>query len=42
MGVFEKALITGEEILEYIPQRMPIVMVDAFYGIDDRGHRGAG
>lgn len=42
MGVFEKALIMGEEILEYIPQRMPIVMVDAFYGIDDRGQSRSG
>lgn len=42
MGVFEKALITGEEILEYIPQRTPIVMVDAFYGIDDRGQSRSG
>ncbi|MEG1586350.1 MAG: hydroxymyristoyl-ACP dehydratase [Bacteroidales bacterium] len=33
MGVFEKALIRGEEILDYIPQRDPIVMVDAFFGI---------
>lgn len=37
MGVPEKTLITGAEILEYIPQRAPVVMVDAFYGIDDRG-----
>ena len=28
MGVPEKTLITGEEILEYIPQRPPVVMVD--------------
>jgi predicted hotdog family 3-hydroxylacyl-ACP dehydratase len=34
MGVFEKALITGNDILNYIPQRPPVVMVDAFYGID--------
>ena len=33
MGVPEKTLITGEEILEYIPQRPPVVMVDTFYGI---------
>lgn len=32
MGVFEKALMKGEEILELIPQRPPVVMVDAFYG----------
>ena len=37
MGVPEKTLITGEEILEYIPQRPPGVMVDSFYGIDERG-----
>ena len=37
MGVPEKTLITGEEILEYIPQRPPVVMVDTFYGIDERG-----
>lgn len=42
MGVFEKALITGEELLEYIPQRTPIVMVDAFYGIDDQGQSRSG
>ncbi len=35
MGVFEKALIKGDEILDYIPQRAPIVMVDAFFGIED-------
>ena len=39
MGVPEKTLITGEEILEYIPQRPPVVMVDTFYGIDERGVR---
>ena len=36
MGIFTKALIAGEEIKEYIPQREPIIMVDAFYGIDDK------
>ena len=35
MKIFEKALISGIEILNYIPQRDPIVMVDAFYGIKD-------
>lgn len=34
MGVFEKALIKGKEILDYIPQRDPIIMVDEFFGID--------
>jgi predicted hotdog family 3-hydroxylacyl-ACP dehydratase len=34
MGIFTKALISGEEIKEYIPQREPIIMVDAFYGIE--------
>ncbi|OFY41053.1 MAG: hypothetical protein A2X18_11865 [Bacteroidetes bacterium GWF2_40_14] len=32
MGVFEKALISGEGILKYIPQRPPMVMVDSYYG----------
>ena len=31
MGVPEKALIAADEIVEYIPQRPPIVMADAFY-----------
>ncbi len=35
MGIFEKALMQGEEILSLIPQRHPIVMVDAFYGADE-------
>jgi len=35
MGIFTEALISGEEIKNYIPQREPIIMVDAFYGIDD-------
>jgi predicted hotdog family 3-hydroxylacyl-ACP dehydratase len=30
----EKPLISGEDILRYIPQRPPVVMVDAFYGIE--------
>lgn len=37
MGVPEKTLITAGEILDCIPQRTPIVMVDTFYGIDERG-----
>ncbi|MEA5005746.1 MAG: hydroxymyristoyl-ACP dehydratase [Rikenellaceae bacterium] len=32
MGIFEKALISGEELCEYIPQRAPFVMVDSYYG----------
>ena len=35
MGVPEKALIAADEIVEYIPQRPPIVMADAFYGIGE-------
>lgn len=35
MGVFEKALISGEGILQYIPQRPPMVMVDSYYGRED-------
>ncbi len=37
MGVSEKALISGDEILEFIPQRAPIVMVDEFFGVDVDG-----
>ncbi|MFA5850684.1 MAG: hydroxymyristoyl-ACP dehydratase [Bacteroidales bacterium] len=41
MGVFEKALITGEGILQYIPQRPPMVMVDTYYGrVDDASYTG--
>ena len=36
MGIFTEALIAGEEIKDYIPQRKPIIMVDSFYGIDDK------
>ncbi|MCK9627313.1 MAG: hydroxymyristoyl-ACP dehydratase [Bacteroidales bacterium] len=32
MGIFEKALISGDELLEYIPQRAPFVMVDSYCG----------
>jgi len=32
MGVFEKALISGDDILQYIPQRPPMVMIDSYYG----------
>ncbi len=34
MGVFANALIRDEDILNYIPQRNPIVMLDTFYGIE--------
>lgn len=34
MGISEKALTGGEDILKYIPQRPPVVMVDSFFGID--------
>lgn len=33
--VFEQAILQGDELLELIPQRAPIVMVDGFYGIID-------
>jgi len=36
MGIFTEALITGDKIKDYIPQREPIIMVDSFYGIDDK------
>ena len=35
MGVFEKTIIPADEIVEFIPQRAPIVMVDEFFGVDD-------
>ncbi len=35
MGISKEAIITGSEVLDYIPQRHPIVMVDAFYGIEE-------
>jgi len=36
VGILTKALITEENIKDYIPQREPIIMVDTFYGIDDK------
>jgi predicted hotdog family 3-hydroxylacyl-ACP dehydratase len=37
----KKAILSGQEIKDYIPQREPIVMVDAFYGVDgDRSFSG--
>ncbi len=35
MGISEKAIIIDKDILEYIPQRAPIVMVNEFYGIEE-------
>ncbi len=35
MGVSAKAIISSDEVLEFIPQRAPIVMVDEFFGVDD-------
>lgn len=35
MGISEKAIISPDEILEFIPQRAPIVMVDEFFGVDN-------
>ena len=35
MGISKKAIISGKDILDYIPQRHPIVMVDEFLGIED-------
>ncbi len=34
MGVFEKTIIPADEIIDFIPQRAPIVMVDEFFGAD--------
>ncbi len=35
MGISDKTIISKEEIINYIPQRSPIVMVDSFFGVDD-------
>lgn len=35
MGVFKKTVIPADEIVEFIPQRAPIIMVDEFFGVDD-------
>ena len=35
MGVFEKAVIPTDEIVDFIPQRAPIVMVDEFFGVNN-------
>lgn len=32
MGIFKEAIVSGRKVLDYIPQRHPIVMVDSFYG----------
>lgn len=32
---FDAPLLSGDELLELIPQRPPIVMVDRFFGMDD-------
>lgn len=37
MGVFEKTLVEGSEIIKYIPQRYPIVMVDKLFEVSDNG-----
>jgi len=33
---FKKALYQGSNILQLIPQREPMVMVDSFFGVDDK------
>ena len=41
MGIFEKAIISGVDILPFIPQRPPMVMVDSYYGkMDDSSYTG--
>ncbi len=35
MGVFEKAVICGEEVEQYIPQRHPVVMISGFHGMEE-------
>lgn len=34
---FDKPLLSGMELLDLIPQRPPIVMVDRFFGINEEG-----
>lgn len=34
---FDIPLLSGDELLELIPQRSPIVMVDRFFGMDENG-----
>lgn len=35
MGISKKAIIEGDQVLRYIPQRPPMVMVDKFYGVQE-------
>lgn len=35
MGVSEKTITSYHEIIELIPQRAPMVMIDSFFGISD-------
>ncbi len=35
MGISTQAIISNDEVLEFIPQRAPIVMVDEFFGLED-------
>ncbi len=35
MGVFEKIIIQGDAVLEFIPQRAPIVMIDKVFRSDE-------
>ena len=34
---FDTPLLSGDGLLDLIPQRAPIVMVDRFFGMDDYG-----
>lgn len=34
---FDTPLLAGDELLELIPQRPPIMMVDRFFGMDENG-----
>lgn len=36
MGVFEKVVAWDDELLEFIPQRSPIVMVDKLYAVEEK------
>ncbi len=36
MGISEKAIVVNQDILEYIPQRGEILMVDEFFGVEGK------
>lgn len=41
MGISTQTIISNEHIIDYIPQRAPIIMVDEFLGVEDTVSRSA-